>query len=201
MSSFETLLELHSEALPSRWRSFARRRIPAYSDEHLAWGAYAYGFKLAADAVAKDCYESRVDRHILYAPIFYLYRHYIELELKSFYKEFFNRGWISVDFEKSHNIHKLWHRVKLAAIDKSVLSSDDKFVEHVEKSFNLITSVDKSSMHSRYPVDSNGNVHEIEFDIEQFIIEMDNIETIFFGLSAMIDQYDEYMSDMMPSTI
>ena len=199
-SKFESLLDEHSERLSrlsSPWKRFVQRTRSPFSDENHAWGAYAYGYKLAADAVANVCLENYPMRSVLYAPIFYLYRHYIELELKSMWKEHQRRGWIEEEFQNDHKIMPLWNRVKAPLFERDIISEVDEFVRDVGKSFNLLNSIDESSTYSRYPTSGNDEPHEIQFEIGEFIVAMDKIDTFFLGISAMIDQYDDYMSSMM----
>ena len=188
--SFESLLESHHSRIPYQWKAFVQRSESPYRDERDAWNSYAHGFKLAADSVAKDCYENYPRRQVLYAPIFFLYRYWLELRLKSIWKGYEHRGWISTELKYDHKILPLWLTVKAVSVERDVISEDDEFVGNVEKSIHLLSSVDALSQYSRYPEGPPGQRHDINFDLEEFITAIDDIETVFFGLSAMVDQYD-----------
>ena len=124
MLNFDDLIleieKKHSRILAPKWRKFARRSSPFHREERKAWGAYSYGFKLAADLIAQTCLDPREDKEILHAPMFYLYRHALELELKTTWKDLRQRGWLDSDFETSHNIVKLWNEIKIPLVKKGV---------------------------------------------------------------------------------
>jgi hypothetical protein len=130
---------------------------------------------------------------VLYAPIFFLYRHWIELTLKYIWKDYEDRGWISTKLKYDHKIIPRWKAIKELLVERDIISEEDEFLESVEKSLKLLSSVDESSVYSRYPQSQPGQLHDIHFDLEEFITTVDDIDTLFFGLSAMVDQYDEYV--------
>jgi hypothetical protein len=97
---------------------------------------------------------------------------------------------ISTELRYDHKILPLWLTAKAVSVERDIISEDDEFLENVEKSIHLLSSVDALSQYSRYPEGPPGQLHDIHFDLEEFIVAIDDIETVFFGLSAMVDQYD-----------
>ena len=97
-------------------------------------------------------------------PIAFLYRQYIELQLKDIIKE--SRIVLSEDsgFPKHHKIQHLWDvseqlmRKIIATVDSSageyITADDFSFIGSAIKSF---VEIDPESMVFRYPEDKNGN--------------------------------------------
>lgn len=193
-STFDILLERHRRDVSPNWQRFVERDHATELAVQSAWASYAYGFKLAADAVAKEAYESFRYNETLCAPLFFLYRHWIELELKSLWNDLKDRDWIESDFEKDHGIVRLWRVITTSLIHQKILQKDDGFLVNVGKSIELINSADPTSTYSRYPQQKSEEIHKIAFDIEEFILAIDDIDTFFFGLAAMIDQHDDLNS-------
>ena len=86
------------------WKSNACISRSGYSIVH-----YIDGYRKAADALAHKVVESGCDQDILVYPIAFLYRQYIELQLKHIIKE--SRGLLSEGsgFPEHHKIRDLWH--------------------------------------------------------------------------------------------
>jgi hypothetical protein len=106
-SRYEQLLDAHSAITPRRWRPFATRTPRTYLDAGNAWGASAYGYKQIADRVAKEFYDRNEINETLFPPIFFLYRHWIELGLKHIWAEYFSHGLLEDEPLKSHDISVL----------------------------------------------------------------------------------------------
>lgn len=188
-SWYEQILEANSARAPRRWQPFAKRVPTPYSHENIAWHALAYGYKTAADIVARECCESR--RGALAEPLFFLFRHYIELKMKAVWKEFFLRGWVDCEPpENEHRLVPLWREIRTASMSIGLIDNNDELIINVDKSISLFNEIDSWSTHSRYPVVA-GKCWSIDSDLESLICAVDDIETFFFGLSVMIEQADK----------
>ena len=86
------------------------------------WWQYTMGYKEAGDLLLQNT-SGGGRQHVLVFPIIFMYRHYIELQLK----EIILNNWayldISEDFPTYHNIEKLW------AICRDTLQKMDKAVD------------------------------------------------------------------------
>lgn len=181
-SRFEEILQANSKRASLSWEKFVRRDKSAYKSEQESWGALAYGYKAAADIVAKNQIDSCRHRDILFAPILFLYRHYMELELKHTRQELYDRGLISVPVKKrTHNLARLWLDIEKAIIDYRILMDDDPFIVQIRKNVMLIDNCDQNSECSRYPIVNNQH-HSIYVDIEEFVCAADNFETLIYAL-------------------
>jgi hypothetical protein len=190
-SRFEEILEANSADTPPEWRPFAKRQPVAPRDAAIMWDRLAYGYQRAADIVEKEsCDRDRND--LLLAPIFFLYRHYIELKLKAVWQEYFSRGWLdSAPPKNTQGLVDLWMTIKEASTSHGLFGIDDGFVVRVQKSIELFNSIDDRSTHSRYP-EVGGEFHYLDLDLEEFIRSTDDIDTFFFGLGARIDIHSVY---------
>lgn len=189
-SAYDHILEKNSARIPRPWRSFAKRDASAYGAEVTAWKALAYGYKNAADMLAKECYNAGHREDILASPIFFLFRHYVELEMKATWKELFLRDWLDREPpQNEHRISILWRTIRDVCTSRGILCDDEDFVVCVDKSLYLINQIDSRSTHSRYP-SVRGKYHEIGIDLEGLICAIDDIDTLLFGLSIMIDEAD-----------
>lgn len=120
------------------------------------WGLYSTGYKEAADLLVKHIEERSAGQDALVYPILFLYRQYLELELKDIIQSARRLQDEAGGFPKTHRIDELWavcHRLL------SQISPGDS-VESLKEIGRLISefsSVDPMSMAFRYPEDKNGN--------------------------------------------
>ena len=190
-SRYEQILEANASDTPMPWRVFARRRPFAPRDPAIMWDSLAYGYQRAADIVAKE-FCDRDRNQILSAPIFFLYRHYVELKLKGAWQQYFSRGWLnSGPPTNNHELLGLWNTVREVSVNHGLFDAGDEFVARVQQSIELFDSIDKRSTHSRYP-EVGGEFHSLDLEVEAFILAVDDIDTFFFGLDARIDIHDGY---------
>lgn len=127
-------------------------------------GLYIEGYKKAADKLVCDVMETGTNQDTLVFPISFLYRQYIELQLKHIIREsrvFLEKG---AKFPEHHRIKDLWNTANslMAQIikehDKSI--SDYITKEDIEAIKIIITefvNVDPESFAFRYPNDKKGN--------------------------------------------
>jgi len=120
-------------------------------------------YKEAADIIVK-AKEMGIDRCYpdgLFMPVVYLYRHSLELKLKSLLNQIIIYGYIEKVQEDDkilggHNIIKLWNRIKPALIEQEP-KVDKKSLNNVEFLLSDFHKVDKSGQALRYSTLKNGN--------------------------------------------
>ena len=125
---------------------------------------YIDGYRKAADALAHKVVESASDQDILVYPIAFLYRQYIELQLKHIIRE--SRILLSEGngFPEHHKIKALWD-VANGLMKKIIKEVDNSAQEYITKSdideigriVNEFVKVDPESFSFRYPKDKQGN--------------------------------------------
>ena len=127
---------------------------------------YIEGYRKAADALVHKVVESSSDQDILVYPIAFLYRQYIELQLKSIIQD--SRVLLSEDsgFPEHHKIKTLWevaHDLMKKIISQKDISAGEYItkedIELIDKIINEFDKVDPGSFAFRYPKDKCGNIN------------------------------------------
>jgi len=138
----------------------------------LNWDIHITGYKEAGDLLLQNCLEGGRQNVLVY-PIFFLYRHYIELQLK----EIIINGRLYLEerkrFPRGHNINRLWEECRrvVQEIDTSVepnppeqLTRESNTVyDSLGNDINVLGQLDPSSATFRYPTDVDGNPITIDF--------------------------------------
>ena len=127
-------------------------------------GLYIEGYREAADKLVHDVVETGTNQDTLVFPISFLYRQYIELQLKHIIREsriFLEEG---ASFPEHHRINDLWNTANslMAKIIKEHDQSISTYItkEDIESIKIIITEfvkVDPESFSFRYPNDKKGN--------------------------------------------
>lgn len=130
------------------------------------WTLYIEGYKNAADCLV-DCAAEVHEADILVYPIVFLYRHYIELQLKDLLQILYKYHNLSCEPPGHHYLVKLWceFRTLMERIDKSFWGIEH--YDHIEARIKEFDLIDKKSDSFRYPLDRKGNLsHD---DIKEII--------------------------------
>lgn len=109
-------------------------------------------YKDAADALVEHVENRRFSKHpeFLLFPIAYLYRHSLELMLKSLVETISESGSIEMpNLAKSHNLATLWNLIKPELINRWP-SGNVKILNNVEGLLNDFQKIDKSGQSLRY---------------------------------------------------
>ena len=120
------------------------------------WGLYASGYKKAADILVQSVEERNSCQDSLVYPVLFLYRQYLELEIKGLIRQALRLKGVAGDFTKTHCINKLWRDCHKLL---SEISPGDSTAElkQITRLINEFSDVDKESTAFRYPEDRNGN--------------------------------------------
>lgn len=132
-----------------------------FGDDHFL----AIGFKEAGDrlvqAVATDAADAQPDKSFF--PVAYLYRHYLELQLKVLVRDGLECGAIpsEASLEKmlcGHNLHKLWNQAR-RLIEHLWPSADKTPLLAVEQVVLQFHDIDESGQEFRYARAKDGRPH------------------------------------------
>lgn len=160
---------------------------------HAPMRLYILGYKTAADLIAQKVIETDRDQDSLIYPIAFLYRQYIELQLKDIINEsriLLSEGY---GFPEHHKIKALWElasqlmRKIIATVDESageyITSEDFAFIETMVSEF---VEVDPGSMAFRYPKNKLGysSLEEIRH------INIRNLAEQITELSKRLEKFD-----------
>lgn len=162
---------------------------------HAPMRLYILGYKKAGDILAQQVIETARDQDSLVYPIAFLYRQYIELQLKDIIKE--SRILLSEGstFPEHHKLKTLWELVSqlmrkvIAKADESagkyITSEDFAFVETVVSSF---VEIDPESMAFRYPKNKHGcsslgeirhiNIHNLAEQINELSERLEKFDLV-----------------------
>lgn len=120
------------------------------------WSLYASGYKEAADALVERVEERSSSQDTFVYPVLFLYRQYLELQLKMMVRTLRHLQGVGLDFPKGHRIDALWTEA-----DKLLRQAfpDESKVELIEtgRLISEFAKVDPLSTAFRYPVDNEGN--------------------------------------------
>jgi hypothetical protein len=164
------------------------------------WETYVFSYRQAADALI-----GRVDadpewRNFMVMPIVCLYRHYLELRLKSLVWDGEDIDGIKRTEFRNHQLVPLWNRVrsKIEKDEPSCPSADLDAVENVIKQFE---DLDENSQAARYPTDRSGNQSKVlakEINLKTFWETVTGIANFLERCSDQYDEWKRYLEDARP---
>lgn len=155
--------------------------------------AYIEGYREAADKLVHDVVKSGTNQDILVFPISFLYRQYIELQLKHIIRESRIFLYEEASFPEHHKINGLWDTANslMAKIIKDHDSTIKNYitiadVQTIKVIITEFVKVDPDSLSFRYPNDKKGNAN-IE-DIRH--INLRKLHDQMAILKEKLDKYD-----------
>ena len=165
--------------------------------------AIVEGFKEAADKVVNSLVATKERMDVFFFPVAYLYRHAIELSLKGLVGDGVDLRILNSDQElhdilESHNLHKLWSKVRLVL--KAVWpDGDDEDVDSAEKIILEFHQVDKSGQRLRYSKDKRGKSHvdklPVQIDLMVLKQTMERLFQFLGGCSMGLDEAKNYNNE------
>ena len=167
-------------------RSAARLRPQAY-----LWGAYAHGYRRAAEVLIDEALGQPAAREFLSFALVYNCRHWLELALKNIISCAHEAHGIQRLPPDTHNLHSLWDYVsKMAKADSP--GEDPLFYEPIELLVRELHALDSRSDAFRYPVDTSGSPSLPslgDFELQQFA---DAVRDAMWRVAGIEDYYCEW---------
>lgn len=159
------------------------------------WYRYATAYKEAADSLVGTM-DTTYRRNMFGPPMLFLYRHSIELHLKSLLLE---AGELLDDpqtIERRHYLWRLWTSVRtmLLRID----NREDEWLLRADDIIKQFDELDRESFAFRYPVRPDGAPSlSDEMLIDPAVVSqiMAELHILLNGASAQIDAYQGYKQD------
>jgi hypothetical protein len=188
-------------------------RLHKYGDQ---WDAYTYGWKWAIDVLLKEAKTGYHPTDVHYYPIFFVFRHYLEIKLKELIKSLHQYVHQEEKIVRGHNIDVLWIECKTLLIEFSKMDDSEEGAPDEEDAniadFNLIegfikeiSAIDPNSESFRYPVDKKGRF-SIDgdkvgaIDMNHFsdiaIWMSDYLEGVSVGIDEIYQQRCEIMAEI-----
>jgi hypothetical protein len=172
------------------WKSFTRsRKVTSPTWYSKDWGLFAYSFKKSADLVYSEYV--RVHQDAYWYPAMYLYRQWMELCLKNIWSatQRFDKQMPNIPWK--HELSPLWTTLKPWLERESVISSGDEFIASAERIFGIFDQIDPKGTAYRYPPLTLPHADIINFSLKDFEAAIDQIDTVFFGIFNLLNEYEE----------
>jgi len=183
---------------------------PPHDFSMIGWGdashqyvLYMDGYKTAADELVQCLLASetagRRDTHIF--PILFLYRQFIELELKWIflvYGDAHRSEKKSVIGEVRHNLIKLWQKTKVILLEDAT-PEERQNVDIVEGYIEQFHKLDESSFSFRYPITKTLDQilnDEQRINLPNLRQRMDELYHFFNGADGKLSITRDYRQDM-----
>jgi hypothetical protein len=119
------------------------------------WPGYVEGFRRGARHLVEQVDRSGRDQDYLVFPILFLYRHYLELQLK----RLISRGRQLLDLEeptpRSHDLWRLWQTCR-TILDQVSPGDAVEELNIVGEHIRTLAAIDPTAQAFRYPVDTRG---------------------------------------------
>ena len=150
------------------------------------------GYKLIADQAVDQIVASRdpYARDTMVYPIFFNYRHFIEISLKAFIDEFAEEANVPVG-KKNHQLMPLW-QTYCSIIDVIIGSNRDKDADaSVNSVISEFDKFDPNSFAMRYPADVKGKqivLPHIAFNLIGLKDVMAGVENFFNGSLSYVSE-------------
>ena len=127
-----------------------------------SWYAYAKGYRLAAEALTQRVRDTHRDQDLLIWPVMFMWRHHLELKLKSLSRSatsLLKQHWSPSD---SHDLSQLFGDT-CVLMEQVYASLGEDYprarARSLRSAFARLKRIDAKSMVFRYPVDLDGTVH------------------------------------------
>lgn len=171
--------------------------------ENGKWINYIDGYKDAANILAKHIAENHTTIDTVFFPLAYLFRHHVELTLKTIILI----GCKLTPMEKSdhyiHNLHDLWIRAR-SHIEIVWKNSDQEILlNNVAKIIEEFNSIDKSCTAFRYPFDKknqeslDGTTHINIINFCEVANKLCNfLDSCVAGMENLLDEKLSYQAEI-----
>jgi hypothetical protein len=171
------------------------------------WSVYANGYKEAANLICEQIIDKRVlGKYSMIYPVMFLYRHYLELQLKNIISLTDNAVSLLLaindsndeikSFEANHNLLALYKNCldKLKNFSKKADEDIDyegqEFIE-LRKIIQEFEEHDRSSQSFRYPIDRNNNFNLQEVDY----VNIKNVYKIINKSTEILDGIESWLEE------
>ena len=163
------------------------------------WYAYTLGYRRAGDLLVQQIDQAPSHQELLVYPILFLYRHYLELQMKHITAEgrsLLDKGY---SFPTGHSLNALWS-VCCPILEQVFPEStpDDTLV--VAQLIAEFHSIDPQSITFRYPTDKNGAISVPpglrRINLTNLSSIMAKLEAFFGGAATGISVYFDTKHEM-----
>lgn len=167
-------------------------RTNACVSSYVSWGEFETGYKRAADELVDRCIQDSSLLDVFAYPIFFLYRHYLELAIKLLFVWGMSENVVTSIPNNEHNLERLWRTIK-PIIAKGIHLSEiiepnepiaQEAIKNADRLIKEISDLDQRGTTFRYPIDRDNNP-SIPLDIT--ILNVSSIKICTHKLSTLIN--------------
>ena len=153
---------------------------------------YVDGYKNAADYLV-DSAAARNERDSLVFPTVFLYRHYLEIQLKDILRMLYLYDGKICKIPNDHNLVTLWKKVRplMERVYDDPRSSDKN--DHIEARIEEFSQLDERSYAFRYPVDTKGEINfkdevlEEGKNVRQYMISLLRVKLVVASMATYLE--------------
>lgn len=160
---------------------------------------YICGYKESADLLVENVSTRKGSADSLIFPIVFLYRHYIELRLKSLLHDGHRLLDRAHKPKAVHQLSKLWPQVR-GILEELWPDGDSADLQAMDLLIEQFEEVDPRSTSFRYPKDLKGNnsvkLEQPKLNLRNLAEVMNSISIILEGSAGAISEYQGYKNDM-----
>lgn len=149
------------------------------------------GYRAAADALVEKTREGSYEKDSLVFPIIFLYRQFIELELKGIIASYGRRCDVSPNWQ-SHRLDELWKSV-LRIMEYIEIEDVDGANTAVGEVIREFAAIDPNSFSFRYPVTRDGKPI-LYSDVER--VDLVRMKEVMEGVANLLSSTDCYIDDI-----
>lgn len=166
----------------------------AFYGDDLSWERYTDSYKNVADRLVEWYVEEyRVDS--LVYPIMFLYRHHLELQLKSLLRNLYSFHGHQWNLQKTHDLVKLWHEVR--PLMEEICLQDTEDNDHIEARIKEFSQIDPDSESFRYPDrKSNPRFEHVPKKYREYI-NLFQVKCIVQSMQDRLRGMDEFLHVML----
>ena len=151
---------------------------------------YAQGYRLAAELVVDSLSRNRMGRDVLVYPIVFLYRHYVELQLKEIAVIAARLAGRTTKVPAHHKLLDLWREVRKAVVEVGGFANED--LTRAEKYLKQLDTADPRSETFRYPYTVKGE--RIQMPVG--ILDLEAFRNAMTRLGNFLDSGVDYLAEM-----
>ena len=162
------------------------------------WTLYVDGYKSAADYLVDRSIEEHEMDFLVY-PIIFLYRHYLELQLKDLFQQLREYHNLSCELSYNHDLTQLWNNIRPLMEKISNKAEDIENNNHIEARIKEFVRIDKGSFSFRYPVDKQGNasLRNVPKQDGQDMINLLQVKGVVTSMATILSGVSEYVGVML----
>lgn len=157
------------------------------------------GYRMSACSLYQEIKKSEwINRQYLSCTMVFAFRQFLEVRLKELIfigkRELFDEP----NFKITHNLESLFQTYEQEVLLKIYPTFDKSMLDIVRKQIHEFNVIDPKSMSFRYPVgtDLQPNISMQNFDIDNFKVVMDRLSNFFDWQLEIIQQLEDYNSEM-----